>query len=366
MPKMTTKKKNEPIVGIGKNPSVHLIQKSNPLMALSRSELTLADLKIFDAYLARINSHKPERRTVKLEKGEIESYLGVTQIKTADLKERLKHLGTMVPVDDPTRKQAFRMISLFEEAECVQDDDGLWQVSLTCTQAAMKYIFQMDDFGFFKYALHSITMLRSRYAYVLFLYLEKNRRMHLSWEVPVEELRYIMKADDATYQEFKHFKQLVLQPACKELNEKTKTRFTYVPDKKGGRTIKTIRFTLESLAVEPKTDVGTIRMALDDEDDYYEPEQPLGWNTMGEVVKDAAGAILTPEEANVIADALLKVSPYVLPHNDNRQLQIYDATRQLVHRMQAEESRQIGLGKQGIKNKYKYLLKMIQNLEEQA
>ena len=60
----------------------------------------------------------------------------------------------------------------------------------------MKYIFQMEDFGFFKYTLHSVTMLRSRYAYVLFMYLEKNRRMHLSWEVPVEELRYIMKADD--------------------------------------------------------------------------------------------------------------------------------------------------------------------------
>lgn len=360
------KKKSEPIVGTGKNPAIHMIQKSNPLMSLSRSELSLSDLKIFDAYLARINSHQPERRTVKLEKGEIEDYLGVSQIKTADLKERLKHLGTMVPVDDPTRRSAFRMISLFEEAECVQDDDGLWQVSLTCTQAAMKYIFQMEDFGFFKYTLHSVTMLRSRYAYVLFMYLEKNRRMHLSWEVPVEELRYIMKADDPTYQQFKHFKQLVLQPAWKELNEKTKTRFTYEPMRKGGRTVKTVRFTLESLSVAKKVEDGTIRMDLDNEDeaDYY--EEPLSWASMGEVVKDAAGEILTPEEATAVADALIKVSPYVLPHNENRQLQIYDATTMLVHRMKAEESRQVNLGKPAIKNKYKYLLKMIQNLEKQA
>jgi len=359
------KKKSEPIIGTGKNPSVHMIQKSNPLMALSRSELSLADLKIFDAYLARINSHQPERRTVKLEKGEIESYLGVSQIKTADLKERLKHLGTMVPVDDPTRKSAFRMISLFEEAECVQDEDGLWQVSLTCTQAAMKYIFQLEDFGFFKYTLHSITMLRSRYAYVLFMYLEKNRRMHLSWEVPVEELRYIMKADDPTYLQFKHFKQLVIQPAWKELNEKTKTRFTYEPDRKGGRTVKTVHFSLESLSVAKKVEDGTIRMVLDDEtdEDYY--DGPLGWTTMGEVVKDAAGDILTPEEAASVADALLNVSRYVLPHNDNREIQIYNSTTVLIHRMQAEESRQVALGKPPIKNKYKYLLKMIENLEGQ-
>ena len=70
--------------------------------------------------------------------------------------------------------------------------------------------------------------------------------------------------------------------------------------------------------------------------------------------------------ATAVADALIKVSPYVLPHNENRQLQIYDATTMLVHRMKAEESRQVNLGKPAIKNKYKYLLKMIQNLEKQA
>ena len=175
-----------------------------------------------------------------------------------------------------------------------------------------------------------------------------------------------MKADDPTYQQFKHFKQLVLQPAWKELNEKTKTRFTYEPMRKGGRTVKTVRFTLESLSVAKKVEDGTIRMELDDEDeaDYY--EEPISWTSMGEVVKDAAGEILTPEEATAVADALIKVSPYVLPHNENRQLQIYDATTMLVHRMKAEESRQVNLGKPAIKNKYKYLLKMIQNLEKQA
>ena len=58
-----------------------LIQKSNPLLSLSETGLTLAEFKILDAYLGRINSHDPEKRFIRFEKGEIERLLDVSQIK---------------------------------------------------------------------------------------------------------------------------------------------------------------------------------------------------------------------------------------------------------------------------------------------
>lgn len=249
-----TARKNEEkrgslIRGVGKNPNQLTVQKSNPLYGLWRSELSLAEFKIIDTYLSRIDSHDPARRTVRLEKGEIEQLLGVKKINRPELEKRLKNLGTMVPIDDPQKKQKFRLITLFECAECEQDDDGVWQVDLTCTPSALKYIFNIENLGYLRYKLRTVTSLQSRYSYILFLYLEKNRHMHLSWEISVDELRMLLKADSNTYQEFKRFNDLILKPAHKEITEKTECGFTYESIKMR-RKVKAIRFTLKPLADE--------------------------------------------------------------------------------------------------------------------
>ena len=52
-------------------------------------------------------------------------------------------MGNVVKIPDTDERKGFRLISLFEEAVAEQDDYGLWQVKLECTQKAMKYIFNM-------------------------------------------------------------------------------------------------------------------------------------------------------------------------------------------------------------------------------
>ena len=89
------RKKISPITSLGSEDKL-TVQKSLPLFALWRSELTLAEFKILDTYLSRIDSHKPEKRTVMFEKGELEKLLGVKRIRTEELDERLKHLGTPI------------------------------------------------------------------------------------------------------------------------------------------------------------------------------------------------------------------------------------------------------------------------------
>lgn len=246
------RKKIEPIMGITLDPDTKLtVQKSLPLFALWRSELTLAEFKILDAYLSRIDSRKPDKRAVRFEKGELEKILGVKKINTPELKERLKHLGTMVQVDDPTKTRSFRLVALFEQAECEQDEYGQWQVDLECTQKAMKYIFNVENLGYLRYKLRSIVNLTSRYSYVLFLYLEQNR-FRKTWEIDVSSLKKILCCDDDEfYSEFRYFNQRILKRCQKELHEKTECRFTYEPIKKG-RSVAFIRFTVETLpAIEP-------------------------------------------------------------------------------------------------------------------
>ena len=240
------RKKIAPITSLG-NEDKLTVQKSLPLFALWRSELTLAEFKILDTYLSRIDSHKPEKRTVMFEKGELEKILGVKRIRTEELDERLKHLGTPIRLDDSTAKnKRFTRISLFEKATAEQDDYGLWQVELTASPSAMKYFFNIENLGYLRYKLRCITSLTSRYTYIMFIYLEANR-FRKYWEVSLDELKEILSCDkEETYKAFKRFNDLILKKIHKEMHEKTDFRYSYFPVKRG-RSVKAIRFEVETL-----------------------------------------------------------------------------------------------------------------------
>ena len=240
------RKKSEPIAGLGNDKDKLLVQKSLPLFSLWQSELTLAEFKILDTYLSRINSHNPDKRTVVFEKGELEEKLGISKISKSNLEMRLKHLmSNVVEIPDSSMKHGFRLITLFEEAEAEQDENGLWKVCLECTQKAMKYFFNIEKIGYLRYKLRCVTSLTSRYTYVMFMYLE-SYRFRASWKVDLPELKQILNCDkEETYKEYKHFNNLILKKVQKEIHEKTDIRFSYEPIKKG-RSVIAIRFTLET------------------------------------------------------------------------------------------------------------------------
>lgn len=264
------RKKIETITSLGDDDKL-TVQKSLPLFALWRSELTLPEFKILDTYLSRIDSHKPERRAVRFEKGELERVLGVKKLNNADLKSRLMHLmGNVVQIPDASLKKGFRLVTLFEEAVAEQDEDGLWQVNLECTQKAMKYFFNIENLGYLRYKLRCITSITSRYSYVMFVYLEANR-YRVSWEVPVEELKKILNCDgEELYKAFKFFNQKILSRVQKELTEKTECQYKYEPIKKG-RSVVAVRFTV--FPIRPKVEieerVAPVREELQDRLGYF-------------------------------------------------------------------------------------------------
>ena len=353
---MAKKKQTKPITGTGRDPERQLtVQKSNPLYGLWRSELTLAEFKILDTYLSRINSHEPEKRSVRFEKGEIERLLGVKKINRPELQDRLKHLGTMVPIDDTSKPKGFRLISLFERADCEQDEDGIWQVDLTCTPSALKYIFNLENIGYIKYKLRVVTALRSRYAYILFLYLEKNRHLHLSWEVSVEELRDLVKADEPLYQQFKYFNAQLLKPVQKELNEKTDCKFSYEPVKKG-RYVKAVRFTLTPLADEngipgqmKLSDIADFLPINKDEDDNK------GMDERYEFLAGACKDEFTAEEMAQLFEVIVTIPEWKLPQantaHDSKEIRRYHYLAE----------RYAAMNRYQPKHRLNYLLKIIKD-----
>ena len=389
---MATKKKTDPapavLDGLPENSEEMLVQKSWPLLALWRSDFTLPELKILDSYLARINSHDRERNTVTFRKGELESLLQVKRINFPDLRERMGHLMTPVLLRS---ENEFRQVVLFEEAYCRRDEDGLWQVQLTCTNAAMRYFFNVEDIGYLRYKLRAVAALGSRYSYVLFLYIEANR-FRGSWEVGLEDLRRILRCEEeSTYDSYKRFNDRLLKRCYQELTEKTELRFTYEPVRTG-RSVTGLRFTVESLPA-PVLEGG--QSCLFDEFDPEPREEPAGEGssvpepkapeesrepmTAAEIFRglwtgeedteepwsdtdspgdyDALLAAYSPPERRELYDALCGVPVSKLPKLGS----LRENRRSFLRQKLSELDRRAAAGK--IQNRYAYLLRMIRNVQ---
>lgn len=345
----------------GESPDIHIVQKSNPLLTLSETGLPLSALKILDAYLARINSHDPEKRYVRFEKGALEKYLGVERIHQKDLEARLDCLFRSVTIRDAQKPHGFTKIALFEKAECYQDEDGLWQVDLAASYPAMEYIFNIDNLGYLRYRLKNVINLTSRYSYFLYLYLEDNRHMHLEWTVDLDTLKARLQSTDSYYDQYYRFNEKVLRRCHKEICEKTECQYTYAPAKRG-RKVVGVTFTLQSLSVLKPSEVpiDPNQLSFDDvSSGASEIDSSFDGPFDGEPF-----TIFTPEQLSALAemarsivrtpalrDASVEWTLNTLPPADAIEYAAADHLKQIIFNAQAR----------GAKNIYPYVSKTLEN-----
>lgn len=319
----------------------HLVQKSRPLFSIWNSEFSLAEFKLLDVYLSRIDSHHPEQRCITFEKGDIEKVLGVDRIKPNDLKKKIRTLHTtVVSLGDG---EQIDEISLFERSQARRDENGIWTASLTCTPSAMKYIFNIERLGYLRYKIKSVMNITSLYSYIMFTYLEYNR-FRKSWEVSLEELRKILNCNSESYNQFKIFNNRILKKSHKELTEKTDLQFTYEALKRG-RKVDKIRFTVETIAdlipeiKDPTTD------KFEDGNDYIIQNMNL--------LSDACNNEFTKEEMEVI---FFTISTSPLPSiHDNIWLTRYHYLAKKYAEMNLQAKRHI------INNRFSYFRQMLEN-----
>lgn len=351
MPKRKRILKVADYIGLPKDNDKLMVQKSNPLQTLSETDMTLVEFKILDAYLSRIDSHDSSKRHVRFEKGELEKILGVTKINQPDLEKRLKNLFQVLKIQDSSKKKGFTMISLFEKAEASQDENGLWQVDLICTSAALEYIFNIENIGYLRYRLKNIIDLTSRYSYILYLYLENNR-FRKSWIVEMEELKRILHCNANSYVNgYKDFNKDVLKKCQRELHEKTNLRFSYLPTNKKGRSYKALQFTVETVA-EKMAETEYFRLPESDSNNDYYGYPSFFEDTSknyGSELADLLGQVacdneFTPQQIRVIQDLVLKIVGY-----DKMECCDY-----LLHKMHI-------LACHEVKNRYNYLIAMLRN-----
>lgn len=331
-----------------------LVQKSNPLQSLSETELTLPEFKILDAYLARINSHDKEKRTVKFEKGKLEELLGVSRILKDDLDKRLRHLFQVVEIKDETKRKGFKLVSLFEEADAEPDENGLWQITLTCTPSAREYVFNIDNIGYLRYRLKNVINLTSRYSYILFLYLENNR-FRKSWEVSLSELKRLLNCTAESYNQYKVFNDRILKLCQKELTEKTDIRYSYKAIRRG-RKVTAIKFILETLAdVEPLQLENQITFNTTPALDEDEALKKYGSERIS-FIAEACNYEFSAEEMRVLLDIIVQLYP-----DSQDQIARYNYLMRKYNELKLWASRE------KINNRFSYLKKLLENdLKKQA
>lgn len=241
---MATKKpKSEEMTG-NLDPK-HWVQKSDPLVTMRSVPFTLGELKILDTYISRINAADDTRRTVIFTKEEYEELMGLTCANPRALHKHIKALLSRVPElylpDD-----GYIPFVLFEKAYYHKDEYGKPIIELTCTETSKELFFCIGKYHYFSYALENIIKLTRKASYLLYIYIRLNRYRG-EWDIDLDELRdsVLDCKEQESYQEYKIFKRDVLEPAVKEVNQKTDCHFVYEPVKRGRRVVK-IKFIYQS------------------------------------------------------------------------------------------------------------------------
>ena len=270
-------------------------------------------------------------------------------------------MGNVIEIPDESVKKGFRLVTLFEEAVAEQDNYGLWQVKLECTQKAMRYFFNIENLGYLRYKLRCITSLTSRYTYIMFIYLEANR-YRKSWNVSLDELRKILDCDNEKYaKEFKYFNRDVLKKVQKEMITKTECKYSYEPIKKG-RSVVAVHFEVETLPKASIENADENQMTIEQWQAEASKGEELWENALR---KENELCEFTSEQIEEIRQVLVTIPDNKLPEDTVTSLDDITFRRYHYIAQQYAVLNRICAEKK-VNNRFKYFIKMLRkdaNLE---
>ena len=360
-----------------------IVQKRNVLNELRSNSMSLQELRFFSIYLSKINPWDASTRVVRFPLDDFRRIMDIgTDMNINHFRLTIRHILQQIVEVPNENGVGYRAFQLFKRAVIAKNDDNEWYIEFDAHDEALPLMFEFKN-KYFKYELWNALRLKSpnqvRMYEILKQYEKIGRR-----ELTVTELRELLGIGKNEYSGrtgWSDFKKKVLDSCQQALKDTTDICYTYERGKvgAGGKWLSIVltikknteyidQLTLaEFVAQQPETEPLDLNTADEGQLSLYgiqedeELEESMGWNSMADVVMDATSGAFTKAECEDIANHLVRVSPYVLPHNDSRELQIYDAARDLFLKLKREAERK---AKQGdpIANSCSYLIGMIKKL----
>lgn len=369
--------KGETIYGMPADINKLVIQKSNAIFEIK--DLNLAEYKIIDTYLSRINSRDRSKRVVRFEKGELERILGVQKINGSDLDEFLRSLAAKTNFqisyrrDEADNEIFIKNLRLFESARADWDiETGLWTITLACSLEMIDYIFDLgtdnsrndENKQYIKYRLVDVRLLQSQYSYRLLMYVLKNR-FRKTWTVKICDLKVILGVPDKpTYQKYKTFNDKILKRCCAEIKAKSNCVITYQAVKKGKMVV-----ALTITYISPYSVPGHVNAAANCEISESKPQVSGDAEKRFHEMWEDAVRSLDPSDAQIheLKTLLVQIPKGKLPQNPNlgcgdsleaKWYSYLDMRVATIDRQDQMFRKKYG---HGIRDKYAYLVKMMRN-----
>lgn len=211
-------------------------QRNELIEARHVNPLTVREQKIVLTMVSMIEPNDEDFKDYRISIKEFSDMLGLEgKAKYTELKAITKDLMSK-SIEIPRADGGWLFANWISSAE-YQKGEGV--IALSFSPKLLPYLLQLQN-TFTSYRLSNILALKSTYSIRLYELMKKWQHRG-TWECPIELIREKMGANSKAYSLYGNFKNKILLPSIKELNEQTDLFIDYKEIKKG-RKIDRIQF----------------------------------------------------------------------------------------------------------------------------
>lgn len=210
---------------------------------------------MLEVYLSKIDPREPEGDRVVFTMKEYGDFLGISHLQYNQAKkvtEKLLSETLSFEKIDVKGRKSFTILSVFDESDCSPDEKtGQYTIYLRCGTAIKPLFFDIADRKYIKYRLQNTIRMKSQYSITLYSILLDKQGNPRGWSPTIEELKEQLGVTSSWYKSFRPFRQDILDPAIKEINELSNLTVDYT---KGltGRKVTSIHFIVGLKSTEAK------------------------------------------------------------------------------------------------------------------
>ena len=240
----------------------------------SRFKMTRAEQKLILYCIAMIdNKDGRMQRTFEMD---IKDFANFLEIKRKDFHKEMRKItadfaGKVFEIKQPNGE-----LHQIPALSIIKYKKG--SIEMKVNDQLAPYLLDLKS-KFTKYSLQEVLKFKSGFSMRLYQLLAQYQNMQ-EVEFSLEKLRFCLNVDDGKLQRFFDFKKRVLEPARKEINEKSSLRFEYKEIRKYKRKVVAIKFIItqqiqsqldflgtESKSAIPETLINALQDMFDLSDD---------------------------------------------------------------------------------------------------
>ena len=365
-----------------------IVQKRNVLNELRSNNMTVQELRFFSIYLSKINPRDKSTRVVRFPLDDFRKIMDFGRLNLAQLKASTDRLLCKI-VHLPKPSGGYTSFQLFKNCTFDKDDNGNWYVEINSSDDALPLLFDFKD-RYFKYALWNALQLKSANQIRMYEILKQYEKIGRR-ELTVTELRELLGISPNEYDRFERFRVRVLDSCREALKQTTDICYTYERGKtgRGGKWL-TIVFhikknkdyvdqltlseymkqsdiePIEATVIETEDNLPSAASAPPDKDGEFvgqtEPsdKDKLEKKRLKRYDNDTELAELAKSVDDIFTARQMRLVIEIVESKGVPKEKIAKVLRSHYLMMQVFDEQS-----EGIKNKYKYYLKMLENYKPQ-